>query len=160
MKRTVIIGLGNPILTDDGVGIKVARALRDELGSNSSIDIKELYAGGIRLIDAMTGYEKAVIIDAMVTGNRSPGTICTVSDSELGSARNIASTHDINFSTALEMGRMLGIHMPGDINIFGIEAKEVERFSETLTDAVARAVPQVVRLITEELRQEKDRGLL
>ncbi len=160
MKKTVIIGLGNPILTDDGVGIKVARALRDELGSNSSIDIKELYAGGIRLLDAMTGYEKAVLVDAMVTGKRSPGTICSVSDSELGSARNIASTHDINFATALELGRMLGIRLPGDIKVFGIEAEEVERFGETLTDNVARAVPQVVRLITEDMGLEKERGSL
>lgn len=159
MKKTVIIGLGNPILTDDGVGIKVAQALRDELGS-SSIDIKELYAGGIRLIDAMAGYEKVVLIDAMVTGNRSPGTICSVSDSELGSARNIASTHDINFSTALEMAGMLGIRMPGDIKIFGIEAAEVERFGETLTDDVARAVPLVIQMILEELRPEKVREIL
>lgn len=156
MNKTVIIGLGNPILTDDGVGIKVAQALRDELGSNSSVDIKELYAGGIRLIDAMTGYEKAVIVDAMVTGKRSPGTISLVSGSELESARNIASTHDINFSTALEMGRMLGIRMPEDIKIFGIEAEEVERFGETLTDDVARAVPQALRLIIENLRPGED----
>ena len=160
MKKTVVIGLGNPILTDDGVGIKVAQALRDELGSNNSIEIKELYAGGIRLIDAMTGYEKAVIVDAMVTGKRSPGTICSVSGTELESARNIASTHDINFSTALEMGRMLGFQMPGDIKIFGIEAEEVERFGETLTDDVARAVPQVIRLIIEDLSLRKDGAVL
>jgi hydrogenase maturation protease len=160
LKKTIVIGLGNPILTDDGVGIKVAQALRDALGSTARVDIKELYAGGIRLIDAMTGYEKAVIIDAMVTGSRSPGTICALSDTELGAARNISSTHDVNLSTAMDMGRMLGLQMPGEIKVFGIEAGEVEMFGETLTDAVDRAVPQAVRLITEDLRPEKERGVL
>ena len=158
MKKTVIIGLGNPVLTDDGVGLKVAQALRDELGSESGIDVKELYAGGIRLIDALTGYERAVIIDALVTGERSSGTICMLSESDLGSARNISSTHDINLSTALEMGRMLGYKLPGDIRVIGIEAEEVGRFGEMLTESVARAVPQAVRLICEELRLEQVEG--
>lgn len=160
MNRTVIIGLGNPILTDDGVGIKVARALRDEFRSDRGIDIKELYAGGLRLIEALAGYDKAVIVDAMATGSMSPGTICRVSGSELGSARNIASSHDINLSTAVELGRMLGLKMPGDIKIFGIEAAEVERFGETLSDDIEEAVPMVVSLITEELKPEKERRAL
>jgi Ni,Fe-hydrogenase maturation factor len=55
---------------------------------------------------------------------------------------------------------MLGIRMPGDIKIFGIEAAEVERFGETLTDDVARAVPLVIQMILEELRPEKVREIL
>ena len=161
--KTIIIGLGNPILSDDSVGIKVSRELRDCLSSYDGIDVAEAYAGGIRLMDVMVGYEKAIIVDAMVTGNGLPGTINSLAISDLISTRNIVSTHDTNLATALEMGKMLGLHLPSEIEIWGIEALDVETFSEELTEDVAKAVPIVVEEIlhklgitNEELRMKED----
>ena len=145
--RTIIIGLGNPILTDDSVGVKVARALKD--GFKGEVDITELYAGGIRLMDAMTGYERALIIDSVITDGRVPGGIFHFTPSDLLTTRNTVSTHDMNLPTALEMGRMLGIPLPSEIRIWGIEAGDAETFGEGLTEDVAKAVPVVV----EEIRQ-------
>ena len=150
--KTIIIGLGNPIVSDDSVGIKVSRELRDRLNGRDGIDIAEAYAGGIRLMDVMVGYEKAIIVDAIVTGNSMPGTIHSLSISDLVSTRNIVSTHDTNLSTALEMGKMLGLPLPSEIDIWGIEAMDVETFSEELTEDVAKAVPLVVQKIVDELR--------
>lgn len=145
--KTIIIGVGNPMLTDDSVGIKVARALRERLDGHSGIEISELYAGGIRLMDVMIGYDKAVIIDAILTSNGKPGTIYTLSPSDLIATRNTLSTHDTNLSIALEMGRMLELPLPSDIKIWAIEAKDVNTFSENLTEDVERAVPMVVERI-------------
>ncbi len=150
--KTIIIGLGNPIVSDDSVGIRVSRELRERLNGHDGIDIAEAYAGGIRLMDVMVGYEKAIIVDAMVTGNGRPGTIHSLSLSDLISTRNIVSTHDTNLSTALEMGKMLGLHLPHEIEIWGIEAMDVETFSEELTEDVAKAVPVVVQRIVDDLR--------
>jgi len=150
--RTIIIGLGNPIVSDDSVGIKVSRELRGHLNAHGGIDIAEAYAGGIRLMDAMVGYEKAIIVDAIVTGNGLPGTIHSLSISDLVSTRNIVCTHDTNLLTALEMGKMLGLPLPSEIDIWGIEAMDVETFSEELTEDVAKAVPLVVQKIVADLR--------
>lgn len=150
--KTIVVGLGNPILSDDGVGIKVAGRLKNLLSGNTEIDVIELYAGGINLMDAITGYEKAVIVDAMVTGGNKPGTVSFLPVSDLAVTKNIVSSHDTNLSTALEVGKSLGLSLPSDISIIGIEAKETEVFGEELTEDVAKAVPAAVERVMTELR--------
>jgi hydrogenase maturation protease len=165
--KTVVIGLGNPILMDDGVGIKVAREIKDRLrglslfmdgaarshrmGTVPGVTVKEAGAGGMRLMDELIGYERALIVDAMVTGTCKPGTLHELSLSDLVCTRNMVCTHDTNLPTALEMGRMLGLSLPSDIRIWGIEAVEVESFGEELTEEVAAAVPEAVDRIMAEI---------
>lgn len=152
--KTIIIGLGNPILSDDGVGIKVAReliSLRITHRSLRDVHITEVYAGGIRLMDEMVGYDRAVIIDAMATQDNMPGTIRSLSFSDLISTRNMVCAHDMNLPTALEMGKALGLRLPSDIRILGVEAADVENFGEELTEEVKKAVPVVVEKVVHEL---------
>ena len=73
--RTIIVGIGNPIRSDDSVGLVVARILRERLAGVEGIDVAELWAGGLRLVEAMAGYDRAVVIDAMATGEKPPGTV-------------------------------------------------------------------------------------
>ena len=139
--KTVIIGIGNPVLTDDSVGIKVAQFIKERLKYRSNIDVCEAYAGGIVLMEAMIGYERAIIIDAMVTGNHIPGTVHTFMLSEISETKNLACTHNTNLSVALEIGTILGFSLPSEIRLLGIEAKDAETFGEELTKDVAKAVP-------------------
>ena len=150
--KTVIIGLGNPILSDDSVGIKASRLLKQRLQDMQGVDVMELYAGGLRLMDALAGYKRAIIIDAMTSGNCRPGTIRSLSLSDCGSARNMTCSHDTSLPTALEMGAMLGCALPAVIKIWGIEVQDVETFGEELTEPVRKAVPIVVRQVVRELR--------
>ena len=152
MSGTVVVGLGNPILGDDAVGLHVAQALRAELDGVAGVEIRELHAGGMRLMDAIAGFERAVIVDAMCTGALRAGSVRRLEVNQLGQARNLASTHDTDLATALELGRTLGLPMPSEVTVFGIEALEVETFGEFLSPDVRRAVPEAVRLIARELR--------
>ncbi len=104
-------------------------------------------------MDELVGFEKTVIVDAMVTGENEPGTIRSISVSDLVTTKNIISTHDSNLSTALEMGRIIGLSLPSEIKIFGIEAKVVNSFSEELSEEVAKAVPVLVDRIMQELTE-------
>lgn len=168
--KTVIIGIGNPVLTDDAVGIKTARALKDHLKAGGvtenntpaadgtdvllqEIDVIELYAGGLRLMEAMRGYDRALVIDAMVTGNAKPGTVHRPHLEDTASTRNTVSVHDMDMATAVEMGKMLGIPLPSSIRIWGIEACDVETFSEEITEDVARAIPGVMAEVMDELER-------
>lgn len=142
--RTVVVGLGNPILSDDSVGIKVAGLLKMRIPENTDVDVVEAYTGGLRLMETIAGYERAIIVDAMKTGLHSPGTVRLLSPDSLTKTRNTLCTHDGDLATALILGRDLGLAIPDHIEIMGIEAEDVERFSEELTGEVRKAVPLAV----------------
>lgn len=156
--KTVIIGLGNPILRDDSVGIKVAREINSLLATRYSlqhIDVVEVYAGGLRLMDEMAGYDRAVIIDAMVTGSAKPGSFRIFPLSSLISTKNMTCMHDSNVLTALDLGKMLGLKLPDNITVIGIEAKDVGTFGEELTEDVEKAVHIVVKKVMQEVIGER-----
>lgn len=141
--RTLVIGLGNPLRGDDGAGLAVAQALRAE--GAPAVEIAELYAGGIRLLEALPGHERAVIVDAMLTGTCAPGTVRCFDLDDLPATRYVASTHDLDLRTALELGRLAGLQLPSRILVWGIEVQEVARLQEGLSAPVARGVAEAVR---------------
>lgn len=149
--KIAVIGLGNPVLTDDSVGIKVARALAETIRNRDGVDFLEVAAGGLRLMDAMIGYQRVVIIDAMETGMLPAGTIRRLLPGDGVSTKNTASSRDASFAATIELGRRLGLRLPEEISIWGIEAADVDSFGVELTEDVARAVPWVVDEITREL---------
>ncbi len=154
--KTLVIGLGNPILTDDGVGVKVAYAVRDALASDGQDDVTvtEASVGGLRLMEMMVGYDRVILIDAIQTPGGRPGAIHRLTLDDVASAvptQHSASTHDMNLPTALEMGRRLGLALPETIEIFAIEAKDVVTFGDTCTPTVAAAIPIVTEMVLQTL---------
>lgn len=153
--RTLVIGLGNPILTDDGVGIWTARAVAESLPPDAPIDVIEVAVGGLSLMEAMVGYPRVVVIDAMMTRDGQPGQVYRIGMDSLPDTMNTASVHDANLATALDVGRSLGAVLPEDdaIDIIAVEATEVLTFGETPTPAVAAAVPVAARMVLDVLAE-------
>jgi len=156
--KTLIIGLGNPILTDDGVGVKVAYAVRDALGSagRDAVTITEASVGGLRLMEMMEGYQQVILVDAIQTADGQPGTIYRLSLDDIASAvptQHSASAHDMNLPTAMEMGRRLGLALPERVEIFAIEAQDVVTFGEACTPQVAAVIPAVTEQVLQTLTQ-------
>ncbi len=149
--RTLVIGLGNPLVSDDSVGLRVAKALRARLAGGADVVVVEDYWGGLRLMEQMIGFDRAVVVDAICTG-APPGTIHHLTTDAIATQRS-ASAHDVNLPTALAFGREAGAHLPADRDVFlvGIEAEDVVNFGEQCTPAVAAAIPravdEVVRLL-------------
>lgn len=152
---TIVIGMGNPVLSDDSVGLKVAQQVARRLHAESGVDVRELHAGGLRLMEAMAGYDRAILVDSMVTPGAIPGTIHAPTLDGLFATHNTCSTHDGNLAVALELGKMAGLRLPSEIEIWAIEAADVTAFSEELTEAVDRAVPLVVDRVLKTLRQPR-----
>jgi len=142
--RTIVVGLGNPILCDDAVGIKAARMVKEHLGDLAGLEVTEAYAGGLRLMEAIAGYDRAVIVDAMKSGSAPPGTLARLRPGGVATTRNLLCTHDGDLDSSLRLGRELGLDLPREIEIIGIEADDVETFSEELTGAVQAALPAAV----------------
>ncbi|HTP64527.1 MAG TPA: hydrogenase maturation protease [Geobacteraceae bacterium] len=149
--KSVIIGMGNPLLKDDGVGIRTVRAMAPLVTGRADVELLELYTGGIRLMEAMAGYDRALVVDAMVTGGHEPGTVSEFSPDEFITTRHTFSTHDTDFRTSEEMGRLLGLHLPSEIKFWGVEAADVETFGEELSAKVAAAVPGIVEQLLMNL---------
>lgn len=149
---TVIIGMGNPLLSDDGVGIAVAHAVGERLQQLMPLSVIELHTGGIRLMEAMTGFKRAVVVDAMVSGVPA-GTLRRFDPQDFVTTKNTFSSHDTDFVTAYELGVMAGVFLPERISFWGIEAREVDFFGESFTDEVAAAVPGAVDRIVAEIME-------
>ncbi len=156
--KTLVIGLGNPILTDDGVGVLVARAVERSLAAEpggGSVDVTEASVGGLRLMELMAGYERVILIDAWMAGGDRPGSVhrWTLDDlRRVSPSQHLASAHDTTLPTALEAGRRLGVSLPADVVIFAITTQDVVNFGDRPTPAVAAAVPLAAAAIVAELR--------
>jgi hydrogenase maturation protease len=149
--KTLILGLGNPLVTDDSVGLRVAAALKTRLAERPEIEVGEDYWGGLRLMERLVGYDRAIVIDAICSG-AAPGTIHRLRPDAMATQRS-ASAHDVNLPTALALGRQVGLHLPADRDILlvAIEAEDIVNFGESCTPAVAAAVPRAVAEVLQAL---------
>ena len=153
--KTLVLGLGNPILGDDSVGLHVARALEDRL-SQPEITVTEASVAGLNFLDLLVGYDRAIIIDAIQTNEGKAGQVYRLRPEAFNATRRASTPHDVNFATALELGNRLGLTLPQQITIFAIEVKNISSFTEECTPEVERAIPICVEMVIEELNKDQD----
>jgi hydrogenase maturation protease len=156
IKKTLILGLGNPILTDDGVGIRVVHALRART-LPAGVFFAEAGVGGLRLLETIAGYERVILVDAILNPEGRPGEICLLGPQDLRTSLHSGSAHDLSFSDALELGRELGMDIPEDphIKIVAIQVEDVQTLGEEMTSAVEASITGAVEAVLEVLREEK-----
>ena len=147
--RTVVLGLGNPIRADDAVGLVVADALARLLEDDpiDAVTVRTSERGGFELVDLLSGFERAVIVDCLEVPGGQPGRVSASAPGEVAGSSRLVGGHEISVSEAIELGRLIGIPMPETIDILGIEGDDTMSLREGLTPAVAAAVgPLVARL--------------
>jgi hydrogenase maturation protease len=158
--KTIIIGLGNPILGDDSVGWRVADLVSQEIKksgtTNPDLEVDSLALGGISLMERMVGYDRAILIDALTTGQSPVGSVFHFPLEDLPdlTADHMTAVHDTSLPTALKLGRTMGAHLPQTIDIVGIETISVYDFSEELSPPVAQAIPQAVYQVLQLLKAQ------
>ena len=148
--KTLILALGNPILSDDGVGWEVADLLAEMLDARD-VDILKESGATLDLLHRFAGYDRLAVLDAIQLGEAPSGTLYRLSIDDLRSTIRYSSAHDLNFATAFALGRSLGYDMPEDIRVYAIEVKELRRFAEGCTPEVARKLPEIASEIAADL---------
>ncbi len=149
MGRTLVLGMGNPILSDDGVGLRVVERLAEE-PMPEGVELQSSEVAGLRLLELVRGFTKVVIIDALKSGRR-PGEVQRLEGTAFKGGQRYGSAHSISLGQALELGRRLGYEMPAEVVVYAIEAEDVETFGEQLSPAVAEAAERPIVLVRAEL---------
>jgi hydrogenase maturation protease len=156
--KLLVIGLGNPILGDDGVGWRIAETLQSHPHLPDNVEIDYLAVGGISLMERLVGYNQAILIDAIVTHQHPIGTVLSLNlndlpDRDIG---HLGSPHDTTIQDALKMGRQLGAHLPSHIDLVVVESQNIYDFSQELSPPVAAAIPQAVDRVLELLGSQSE----
>jgi hydrogenase maturation protease len=152
--KTLVLGMGNTILCDDGVGIYVVQEAVKQY-QRDDVTFAEASVGGMRLLDVIVGYGRIIMVDAIKTADGNPGDIHRLHPGDLPTLHS-GSTHDLSLTGALALGRGMGMKLPDDEDfvIIAIEAEEVWTFGEACTPTVAEAIPRAVEAVLAELAEK------
>lgn len=144
--HSLVLGMGSPILSDDGIGLVIAEKLQDRL---EGVDIVTTAMAGINILDILEGYDRVFLIDAMTSRNGKVGDLKKLTADE--GTLHLFSSHGINFFDVLQLGKDMGVHLPEVGAVYGIEIGDQVEFSEQLTPPMQQRVTSLVESIGEDI---------
>jgi hydrogenase maturation protease len=148
--RVLLLGIGNPLLTDDGIGIVAAREISKK--GLPDVDVEEATASGIEVMEMMLGYEKVVVVDAIMWPDHEPGEVLRLDEKDFSHTVHGSSPHGVNISTAIALGRQTSPEeMPKEIVFLAMQAADVSTFSESQTPRVRRSIPAFISAVLKEV---------
>ena len=155
MKKNKILihGIGNEIVTDDGIGPKLVKRLKGNL-SRTDIDFETAFIGGLEVLEFIQGYQTVIFIDAIRTLDGIPGTVYKLTPENFNSTIHLSSVHDVSFVTAVDLGKKLGLEMPEFIHIIAVEIVEDRVFDDNFSPQIQEKYEEIfreVKEITEEI---------
>jgi len=152
--KTLLMGMGNPILCDDAVGVRLAKEFKERLNQIPDLDIiEECSVGGLNLLDLITGYDRVLVIDSLLITGGVPGSWHSFTAPELCETIHLTNIHDTNFATALALGKAIGMALPelSNILIFGVKIKENRLFSESMSPELEESYSRYSSEIFQEI---------
>jgi len=150
--NVLILGVGNTIMSDDGVGVHAARVARSLLAPPDRIDVEEAEVAGFALLDLLRDRDRVIIIDALDAGTRAPGEVIVASLEAFRPTLHLRTGHEIDLPTAVELGRRMGYRMPPEILLVLVTVQDARTLGETCTPAVERATEPAARKAIELAR--------
>jgi hydrogenase maturation protease len=147
---TLVLGLGNDILTDDAIGLRVVRQLRERVGDQAAVDVRETMEMGLALLDFMVGYREVLLVDSIQTGRAPPGFLHEVDGQEMMKLSG-RTPHFLGVGDTLALGRQLGLPMPERVRVYAVEVDDPFTLATEMTPALREALPKVVERILSVL---------
>jgi hydrogenase maturation protease len=150
-KPILVLGVGNLVLTDEGVGVHVARRMQ-EMDLPSDVDVMDGATGGFDLLDDIEGRKKVIVVDT-VNGGEAPGTIYRMTAEDIEETEKARlSLHEIDVTDLLKLADLFEIQKP-EIVIIGIEPKDMDSASMELSPEIEAKVPRLIELVMKEIGQ-------
>ncbi|MDB4582308.1 hydrogenase maturation protease [Draconibacterium sp.] len=150
--KTLVLGIGNDILTDDGIGPKLCDFLK-EVFHDKPIEFEKLNVGGLEVLEFIQGYETVIFIDAIKTVNGQIGEVYLYTPDDFKETLHLSNLHDTNFITALGLGKSLDFNIPKNMHIIAIEIKEDMIFSEYFTEELAVKFDEVKQKVVKHINE-------
>ena len=149
-KPVLILGVGNLLLKDEGVGIHVAHQLM-EMDLPPHVEVLDGGTSGFDLLEDIEGREKVIVVDAVRVG-QPPGTLYRFTREDIEERpKQRLSMHDIDMTDLLRLGDLLGVEKPAEVVVIGVEVKDMETASMDLSREVKAQIPKVIELVMKEL---------
>ena len=147
----VVLGLGNLLLRDEGVGVHVLRELETHYSFGDEVKLVDGGTGGLKLLSYIAEADHLIIIDAIQSG-QPPGSLhrLTLDDIAEGTLP-LTSLHEVGLSEVLQIACKLG-HQPSAV-ILGVEPQDITSWGTELTPAIAEKVPALINMVLEELER-------
>lgn len=148
-KKILIAGIGNLLLTDEGIGVHIVQEL-SRLKLPENVELADIGTASFDLLTFMEGKDKVIIIDALVSDDK-PGTLYRLSPDDLisGKRKLLTSLHQFGIPQVLNLLRQKNPKIK--ITIFGIVPKDYQTYSIELTPELAKALPKIIQQIMESL---------
>jgi hydrogenase maturation protease len=154
-KKILILGLGNDILTDDGIGPRLANDLSQMITGNDMHFITAC-CGGLEIMEYIKGYQQVIFIDAIRTKDGNPGDVYYFKPADFRETSHLSSLHDITFLTALNLGNTLDLGLTTDLHIIAVEIIEDMEFSNEFTTPLKTRYPEILKEVFEIISRIKD----
>ena len=146
--KILIHGIGNEILTDDGIGPKLVKRLKGDFSEND-VDFETAFVGGLEVLEYIQGYQTVIFIDAIKTKDGIPGKVYQLLPEDFNSTIHLSSVHDVSFLTAIDLGKRLGFDMPQVIHIIAVEIIEDRIFNEDFTPQIQAIIEKIYKEVKE-----------
>lgn len=134
----ILLGLGNSILCDDGIGIHVVRSIEAKARALGA-EVAEAEIAGFALLDLLGGHDAAVVVDAVRMPGLEPGAVVVLDSTDFVPSLHLVAAHQIDLPAALALGRELKIKLPERVSVVGVQIEDDTTFCEHCTSAVAAA---------------------
>jgi hydrogenase maturation protease len=145
--KVLILGMGNPILSDDGVGLFIAGRLKDRL---KNVDVMTTAMAGLDTLDLISGYDRIFLVDACTTKGSTPGEIVKFCHERNGFL-HLFSSHGLNFFELISLGKTLGLEMPEVGGIYGVEIGDEVCFGRELSPELKTKAWSIVEKISADI---------
>lgn len=149
--KTLLLGLGNDLLSDDAIGLRIVDAAREYLAECNDVVVLKTTEMGLALLDLIVGFDHLMLVDAVLTAQAPPGFLHQVHAGDLELLPTF-SPHFLGVGEVLALGRELAIDVPATVRIFGVEVQDPFTVGYRLTPALETALPQLVQQIVAQVR--------
>lgn len=157
--KTLVLGMGNDLYGDDGVGLHAVRLLKDEWvdgatpgAPSSSVEFVECFLSGAALLDVIHGYDALVVIDTIMKAEPVTGRISVLDAADIRDFPG-PSPHYVSVPQVLAIGREIGLKMPGTVAVIAVEAKDLFRLGEGLSEDMQARLPDIIEAAKDVLHR-------
>ncbi len=157
--KILVLGMGNDLYGDDGVGLHAVRLLKDEWAEetasgkpSSSVEFVECLLSGAALLDVIHGYDALVVIDTIMKAEPITGRISILDAADIRDFPG-PSPHYVSVPQVLAIGREIGLKMPRTVVIIAVEAKDLFRLGEGMSEDMHTRLPDILEVAKDVLHR-------